>query len=63
MCKTIIMKEEDYYMIATESIIDTSVRFDTLPAAKTAALEQTKRTGLNHLVIKVEVSSTIQEND
>lgn len=60
MCKTIMMKDEDYYMIATECIMDTSRRFLTRPEAQSAALEQTKRTGLNHLVVHVVVSSTIK---
>lgn len=63
MCKTIIIKDEDVYMIATEGIIDTSATYGTLPLARAAALAETKRTGLKHLVIHVVCSATIKEND
>lgn len=63
MCKTIIMKDEDMYMTATEGILDTSAIFATLPQARAAALAETKRTGLNHLVIHVVGSAKIKENE
>lgn len=50
-------------MIATEGILDTSATYATLPQARAAALAETKRTGLNHLVIHVVGSAKIKENE
>lgn len=57
--KTITKKDEDYYITSTEGIIENE-KYDTLPQAMSAALELTKRTGLNHLVLHVVGSLRIE---
>lgn len=47
-------------MTSTEGIIKTAMKYDTLPLARAAALEETKRTGLNHLVVHVVGSINIE---
>lgn len=58
--KAITIKDEDYYVTSTEGLLETAVKYDTLPMARAAALEETKRTGLNHLVVHVVGSITIE---
>lgn len=58
--KAITINDEDYYVTSTEGIINTEIKYDTQPMARAAALEETKRTGLNNLVVHVVGSITME---